>query len=116
MQPYLVGVISEAIKPALRTAAAASAGFLTIAAQAQDSLPILSQTLENATTSSPIDHYYTPDDSINTQFKALQYSLFSTSFVEVLGGVFFFICAAYILKDKKTVEQAVAGKNPIHLC
>ena len=51
------------------------------------------------------------EDSIEVQFKSLQYSLFSSSFVEVLGGVFFLITAAYILKDKSNVDRAVAGKT-----
>lgn len=46
-----------------------------------------------------------------TKFKALQYALFTTSFVEILGGVFFLITAAYILKDKAKVEEAIAGKH-----
>lgn len=46
-----------------------------------------------------------------TQFKSLQYALFSTSFVELLGGVFFLMTSAYILRDKSKVEAAVAGKN-----
>lgn len=45
------------------------------------------------------------------QFKSLQYALFSTSFVEVLGGVFFLLTSAYILRDKAKVEAAVAGKS-----
>lgn len=48
-------------------------------------------------------------DSNETKFKALQYSLFTTSFVEVLGGLFFLITAAYILRDKARAEKAVAG-------
>lgn len=31
--------------------------------------------------------------------------------MEILGGVFFLITAAYILKDKAKVEEAIAGKN-----
>lgn len=45
-----------------------------------------------------------------TQFKSLQYALFSTSFVEILGGVFFLLTSAYILRDKSKVEAAIAGK------
>lgn len=102
--PYLVGVISESIKNILRTAAhAASFG---------KELVILSQTAENATTlAGPVAMALTNDDSTEVQFRALQYSLFSTSFVEVLGGVFFLLTAAYILKDRANVDRAVAGNG-----
>ncbi|XP_053966881.1 protein spinster [Anastrepha ludens] len=51
------------------------------------------------------------EDTDRTKFKALQYSLFSTSFIEVLGAVFFFLTAIYILKDKRRAAQATLG-NP----
>ncbi|XP_018578254.1 protein spinster-like [Anoplophora glabripennis] len=40
-------------------------------------------------------------------FKSLQYALFSTCFVEVIGGLFFLITAFYIVQDKHKVEAAV---------
>ncbi|KAJ8949336.1 hypothetical protein NQ314_008256 [Rhamnusium bicolor] len=46
-----------------------------------------------------------------SDFKALQYALFSTCFVEVIGGFFFLITAFYILQDKHTVDAAVHGKH-----
>lgn len=70
-------------------------------------LESLSQLAENVTTTLSTK---LTEDSNEVQFKSLQYSLFSTSFVEVLGGVFFLVTAAYILKDKSTVDRAVAGK------
>lgn len=42
------------------------------------------------------------------QFESLQYALFITCFVEIIGGVFFLITSTYILRDKKRVEEAVA--------
>ncbi|KAJ8959036.1 hypothetical protein NQ318_022291 [Aromia moschata] len=48
-------------------------------------------------------------------FKALQYALFSTCFVEVIGGLFFLITAFYILQDKHKVEAAVHAVNSQHL-
>ena len=44
------------------------------------------------------------------EFRALQYSLFMTCFVEVIGGIFFFITAIYIVRDKLKVDRAIAGK------
>lgn len=51
------------------------------------------------------------EDSTGVQFRALQYSLFTTSFVEVLGGVFFLITVFYILHDRSNVDRAVAGEK-----
>lgn len=43
-------------------------------------------------------------------FKSLQYALFITCFVEIIGGLFFLITAFYIIQDKRKVDQAVQGK------
>ncbi|KAH8232784.1 hypothetical protein KR026_000252 [Drosophila bipectinata] len=42
------------------------------------------------------------------QFEGLQYALFSTSFVEVLGGIFFLITACFIIKDRQKASQGKA--------
>ncbi|CAH0691813.1 unnamed protein product [Spodoptera exigua] len=42
------------------------------------------------------------------EFKALQYALFVTCFVEVIGGIFFLLTAIYIVRDKLRVERAIA--------
>ncbi|KAJ8731388.1 hypothetical protein PYW07_004552 [Mythimna separata] len=68
--PYLIGVISEALKISL----------------------------------SPVDDQPTP----LVKFKSLQYALFVTCFVEVLGGIFFLLTAIYIVRDKLKVERAIA--------
>lgn len=96
--PYLIGVMSEAIKGVLRTTvwATASEEIISIA--------------ENATAIEPHADALQADSN-DIQFKALQYSLFTTSFVEVLGGVFFLLTAAYILKDRANVDRAVAGNG-----
>ncbi|XP_063983786.1 protein spinster isoform X2 [Diachasmimorpha longicaudata] len=41
-------------------------------------------------------------------FKCLQYSLFLTIFVEVLGALFFFLTALHIQKDKALVDLTIA--------
>lgn len=48
-----------------------------------------------------------PSDYV--QFKALQYALFVTCFVEVIGGIFFLVTAIYIVRDKQKVDNAIAG-------
>ncbi|TMW43275.1 hypothetical protein DOY81_011645 [Sarcophaga bullata] len=86
--PYLVGVLSEAIKKHLRSTAHRASELVNAG-----SLESLSLTLG--------------EDTDLIKFEALQYSLFSTSFVEVLGGIFFLITAAFIVKDKNKANQAV---------
>lgn len=98
--PYLVGVISEALKPLLRSQERSLNFGKTIES--------LSQVAENVTTT--VATTITADSTV-VQFKALQYSLFSTSFVEVLGGVFFLVTAVYILRDRSNVDRAVAGEK-----
>lgn len=44
-------------------------------------------------------------------FESLQYSLFSTTFVEVLGGVFFLLTAIFIIGDRRKAERASQGKH-----
>jgi len=44
------------------------------------------------------------------QFEGLQYALFSTSFVEVLGGIFFIFTACFIIKDKYNATRGLQGK------
>jgi ABC-type sulfate transport system permease component len=47
------------------------------------------------------------------EFHSLQYSLFMTCFVEVIGGFFFLFTALYITRDKRQAERAITGT--IHL-
>lgn len=44
-----------------------------------------------------------------SNFHSLQYALFITSFVEVLGAMFFFFTASYIVKDKELAETETPG-------
>ena len=48
------------------------------------------------------------------EFRSLQYSLFITCFVEVLGGVFFLLTALYIVHDKAEAEREVSGNLHTH--
>ncbi|KAL1376666.1 hypothetical protein pipiens_020073, partial [Culex pipiens pipiens] len=110
--PYFVGVISEAIKRLLRLSAIGVAGVFPA------ELSSYSQLAENVTITSTTTTTLAPlvsqspladGDSHAVQFRALQYALFSTSFVEVIGGVFFLLTAMYILRDRRNVERVVAG-------
>jgi len=46
-------------------------------------------------------------DIIN--FHSLQYALFITCFVEILGAIFFYFAAYYIVKDKELAEIETPG-------
>jgi MFS transporter, Spinster family, sphingosine-1-phosphate transporter len=105
--PYLVGVISEAIKRGMR-----SSLWTSSAENNFGKIEVLSQLAENATTTfGPQVSALLTNDPVEVQFKALQYSLFTTTFVEVLGGAFFLATAFYILKDRANVDRAVAGNG-----
>lgn len=95
--PYLIGIISESLKSTLKNVES-SLHF----GQNLESYNLLS---ENST--QIVDYV----DNPSVDFRALQYALFSTSFVEVLGGVFFLVTAVYILKDRSKVDRVVAESN-----
>ncbi|XP_064213413.1 protein spinster isoform X2 [Tribolium castaneum] len=49
--------------------------------------------------------------SKGNDFKALQYALFTTCFVEILGAFFFLVNALYILQDKHKVDKAIQATS-----
>lgn len=55
------------------------------------------------------------DFSVNNsdliEYRSLQYSLFLTIFVEVIGSLFFFLTALYIQKDKAVVDLTIADES-----
>ncbi|KAK2580796.1 hypothetical protein KPH14_011530 [Odynerus spinipes] len=53
------------------------------------------------------------------EFRSLQYALFITIFVEILGALFFFFTALYIEKDKALVELTITGgsiSDSVRIC
>lgn len=50
-------------------------------------------------------------DDPAVEFHSLQYALFMTCFVEVIGGFFFLFTALYISWDRRQAEKAVAGRQ-----
>ncbi|XP_034942210.1 protein spinster isoform X3 [Chelonus insularis] len=76
--PYLIGLMSEGIRPLL-------------------------------TPTSPFSDH----EDMLAQFRSLQYSLFLTVFVEVIGGLFFFLTALYIEKDKSMVDLSIADTTEV---
>lgn len=87
--PYLVGVLSEAFQ---------------IMLSGQET-PTGSINATVTTTSA------TPSDSDMTKYKALEYALYTTCFMEVLGGFFFLVCAFYLVEDREKVERTIHDDN-----
>ncbi|XP_065366602.1 protein spinster isoform X2 [Calliphora vicina] len=118
--PYLVGVLSETIKKHLRTTAHRASELVSSGSLESLSLT-LGEVFNSTTTTTEPTTMLVPTTTLSMQsqslglvedtdlikFEALQYSLFSTSFVEVIGGIFFLITAAFIIKDKKNATQAI---------
>ena len=46
---------------------------------------------------------------LGDRFLSLQYALFITSFIAVLGGAFFLASAVFIVQDKKNTDLVVKG-------
>ncbi|KAJ4439910.1 hypothetical protein ANN_08040, partial [Periplaneta americana] len=89
--PYLVGVISEALKVVLSSSSSSL--------ESNTSLSLNTSTITSELTYEPA-----------VEFHSLQYSLFMTCFVEVIGGFFFLFTALYIIRDKLQAETTIAGK------
>ncbi|XP_017839195.1 protein spinster isoform X2 [Drosophila busckii] len=117
--PYLVGAISVAIKNHLRLSRSDESSSnksleslsLTLGNATESVMEAFNSTaINNTSTDMPLrDLSQKAEDSIS--FEALQYSLFSTTFVEVLGGIFFLITACFILKDKFKATRATLAHN-----
>ncbi|XP_055701224.1 protein spinster isoform X3 [Phlebotomus papatasi] len=91
--PYLVGVISEAVKSLRRTEIATA----------------LNEEMLEVTGNNSTIVFESIDDSKETKFVALQYALFATCVVEVLGAVFFLITSFYVMRDREKAKRAIAG-------
>ena len=57
-----------------------------------------------------IKHITSQAENALIEFRSLQYAMFLTMFVAVLGSLFFFLTALYIQKDKALVDLTIAGK------
>jgi len=93
--PYIIGQVSEILK---KSWAPAVDDF---------DVDLADHNVHNVSCSGSTINFNTVQDD----FKALQYSLFISVIVEVLGAFFFFITAWYIIDDKARVDRAVAGMD-----
>uniref|UniRef100_A0A2M4BHV4 Putative sugar transporter/spinster transmembrane protein n=1 Tax=Anopheles marajoara TaxID=58244 RepID=A0A2M4BHV4_9DIPT len=121
--PYFVGLISEAVKRMIRLSketyvgiqsASSSLDMLSLSQLAENVTVTTLSTLNTTSTVAPSNLSDTPDsdeDSPLIKFRALQYALFSTCFIEVLGSAFFMLTAIYIVRDKQRVERAIVDNQ-----
>ncbi|XP_058827467.1 protein spinster isoform X1 [Topomyia yanbarensis] len=107
--PYFVGLISEAIKRLLRLSASGLASVFPADLTSYSQLAENTTSVETSSMATVVSHNLNDVNTPAIEFRALQYALFSTSFVEVIGGVFFLLTAMYILRDRRNVERIVAG-------
>ncbi|KPU76967.1 uncharacterized protein Dana_GF11295, isoform B [Drosophila ananassae] len=111
--PYLVGAMSEAIMKHLQK----NPGDSGLSTEMESMSQVVEETTEAvsglvegavakmADTMAMIAEKKPGEFSDVVQFEGLQYALFSTSFVEVLGGIFFLITACFIIKDRLRATQ-----------
>jgi hypothetical protein len=76
-----------------------ASSYISHSAVANGSLSLSSDVSSNATLDPVIE------------FHSLQYSIFMTCFVQVLGGLFFLLTALYITADRLHAERAIAGRR-----
>ena len=57
-----------------------------------------------------VPHFSGAPTSAYVQFAALQYALYITTFVCVIGGGFYLATAIFIERDKKAAQKEIKGK------
>jgi len=93
--PYLIGKVSDALKTIL------SKSTVIIIKSA------------NATTDATTPPAIVEEDPL-VEFHSLQYALFMTCFIQVLGAVFFFITSFYVTGDKLLAAKITSGHGVIN--
>lgn len=68
------------------------------------------------TISKHLQEYLSPTEAASptVEFHSLQYALFITCFVEIIGAIFFLATAVYIVRDKSKVDRAIAEAEAQH--
>ncbi|XP_043211074.1 protein spinster-like isoform X1 [Amphibalanus amphitrite] len=115
--PYLIGIVSDALQRYFSSSSDPTSSAAAVQAAANTTLGLPPNATEASlveTVSLALAAPSSGNDDVDTytQFKSMQYALFITMFVEVLGGVFFLINAAYIVRDRERARRLTAGGNP----
>jgi len=119
--PYLIGLISDGLFTMMVSGAAACRSIVQDMADANSTEAAIINSMkmmeeENATESSSmlveesgmVLNSTTSCDQSWEMYSSLQYSFFSNSAVEVIGGFLFLITAIFIVRDKLACELAVS--------
>jgi MFS family permease len=115
--PYLIGVISDGLFTTMVSGAATCRTIMQDMAVASSTEAAIINSMkmmeeENATESmveeSTLGSNSTSCDQSWEMYRSLQYSFFSNSGVEVIGGFLFLITAIFIVRDKLACELAVS--------
>ncbi|XP_063225002.1 protein spinster isoform X1 [Bacillus rossius redtenbacheri] len=99
--PYLIGVISEAIL-----------SYLSGGGAGGEAGAALNATLPGNGTD--VVGVRDPQDAAHS-FHSLQYALYITCFVEVLGGLFFLLSSSYVVADKTRVEKETSATPQLQI-
>ena len=122
--PYLIGLISDGLFTMMVSGAATCRSIVQDMADANSTEAAIINSMkmmeeENATESSSmlveesgmVLNSTTSCDQSWEMYSSLQYSFFSNSAVEVIGGFLFLITAIFIVRDKLACELAVSGEQ-----
>ncbi|KAI5718991.1 hypothetical protein M8J76_003372 [Diaphorina citri] len=100
--PYLIGLLSEMFRHSLQLGASTLVANAMLPSSLAPSLPFSSSNSTSLPLVSSLDETARRSDEFlahkSDEFLALQYALFITSFIEVLGGIFFLLGSLYIAK------------------
>ena len=118
--PYLIGLISDGLFTMMVNGAASCGNIVQDMADASSTEAALINSMkmmeeqENVTEEVVMAVNRTSCDHSWEMYRSLQYSFFSNSGVEVVGGILFLLTAIFIVRDKLACELAVSGTSFDH--
>ena len=118
--PYLIGLISDGLFTMMVNGAASCGNIVQDMADASSTEAAIINSMkmmeeqENVTEEVVMTVNSTSCDHSWEMYRSLQYSFFSNSGVEVVGGVLFLLTAIFIVRDKLACELAVSGTSFKH--
>lgn len=122
--PYLIGLLSVLFHPTIHTVLSTMGGnidgvnnttstasllSLSSSSNLSTSMSVPSSIISPHRTSSSLG--VGPSPKSEDDFFPLQYALYITSFVEVLGAIFFLLTSIYIVQDRTKAERELSGED-----
>lgn len=102
--PYLIGVVSDALRVSLSSASICDQEGAVVPRQPIAALSEVDHMANVTQCEFAVDYY------------AMQYSLLINNAVEIVGGIFFIVTAFYIVRDKLKCDRYIAGERGRSLC